>query len=81
MEQRYSIKIDITLAYGRINLKSLQTQCKQFMTGVDAQNHANQNNQMMQASIWDSLTLRAQQGLAQYKQNTPSTELFVDRFS
>ena len=37
------------------------------MTRVDAQNHANQNNQMMQASIWDSLTLRAQQGLPQYE--------------
>jgi hypothetical protein len=37
------------------------------MTGVDAQHRANQNNQMMQVSIWDSLTMRAQQSLAQHE--------------
>ena len=37
------------------------------MTGANAQHQANQNNQMMQVSIWDSLTMRAQQSLAQYK--------------
>ncbi len=37
------------------------------MTGADAQHQANQNNQMMQVSIWDLLTMRTQQSLAQYK--------------
>jgi hypothetical protein len=61
------IKIDITKAYGRIKVTELRTQCGQFMTGADAQQRANQNNQMMQASIWESLTLRTQQSLTQYK--------------
>ena len=37
------------------------------MTGTDAKRWANQNNQMMQASIWELLTLRAQQSITQYK--------------
>ncbi len=37
------------------------------MTGADAQHQANQDNQMMQVSIWDLLTMRAQQSLARYK--------------
>ena len=37
------------------------------MTGIDAQHQANQNNQMMQVSNWDLLTMRAQQSLAQYE--------------
>ena len=37
------------------------------MTGADAQHQANQNNQMMQVSIWDLFTMRAQQSLAQYE--------------
>ena len=62
-----SITIDITTAYGRIEMTALRAQCERFMIGADAQHRANQNNQMMQASIWDSLTLRAQQSLAQYE--------------
>ena len=37
------------------------------MTGADTQHQANQNNQMMQVSIWDLLTMQAQQSLFQYK--------------
>ena len=37
------------------------------MTGIDATLRVNQNNQMMQASIWKLLTLRAQQSLTQYQ--------------
>jgi hypothetical protein len=62
-----TIKIDITKSYGRIDLNELRIQCGRFMTGVDAQNRANQNNQMMQESIWGSLTMRAQQSLAQHE--------------
>ncbi len=62
-----TIKIDITKSYGRINLTELKIQCERFMTGVDAQHRANQNNQMMQESIWGSLTMRAQQSLSQYE--------------
>jgi len=58
---------NITKFYGRIELTELQTQCGRFMTGADAQHRANQNNQMMQVRIWDSLTMRAQQSLAQYE--------------
>ena len=59
--------IDITKSYGCIEVTKLWIQCGRFMTGVDAQHQANQNNQMMQVSIWDSLTMRAQQSLAQYE--------------
>jgi hypothetical protein len=61
------IAIDITKSYGRIDLIGLRTQCKKFMTGADAQHRANQNNQMMQTSIWNLLTKRAQQSLTQHK--------------
>jgi len=61
------IAIDITKSYGRIDLTKLRTQCKKFMTGADAQHRANQNNQMMQMSIWDLLTMRAQQSLTQHE--------------
>ena len=37
------------------------------MTGADAQHQSNQNNQMMQVSIWDLLTMQAQQSLAQHE--------------
>jgi hypothetical protein len=58
------IVIDITKSYKCIDLTELKTQCGRFMTGADAQHQANQNNQMMQVSIWDLLTMRAQQSLA-----------------
>ena len=62
------IAIDITKSYGRIDLTKLRTpQCEKFMTGADAQHRANQNNQMMQMSIWDLLTMRAQQSLTQHE--------------
>jgi hypothetical protein len=60
------IAIDITKSYGRIDLTELRIQCGRFMTGADAQHRANQNNQMMQMSIWDLLSMRAQQSLAQH---------------
>jgi hypothetical protein len=62
-----AIQIDITKSYGRIDLNELRIQCGRFMTGVDAQHRAHQNNQMMQESIWGSLTMRAQQSLAQHE--------------
>jgi hypothetical protein len=37
------------------------------MIGEDSQHQANQNNQMLKECIWGSLTLRAHQRLAQYK--------------
>jgi hypothetical protein len=70
--------IDITKFYGRIGVTKLCTQCERFMTGTDAQHQANQNNQMMQVSIWDSLTMRAQQYLAQYKSEYTIGGVFAD---
>ena len=62
------IKFDITKSYGRIKVTKLWTQCGRFMTGTDAQLRANQNNQMMQVSIWDSPTsMQAQKSLTQYE--------------
>ena len=61
------IAIDITRSYRHIDLAKLRTQCAQFMTRADAQHQASQNNQMMQLSIWDFLTMRARQSLAQYE--------------
>ena len=48
-------------------MTELQAHCRRFMTGADAQHHANQNNQMMKASIWKTLTLCAQKSLTQYE--------------
>ena len=61
------IAINITKSYGRIDITELWNQCEKFMTGADAQHQANQNNQMMQMSIWDSITMRAQQILTQHE--------------
>ena len=61
------IGINITKSYGRINLTELRIQCGQFMTGADVEQRANQNNQMMQVSIWDWLTMRVQQSLSQHE--------------
>ena len=49
------IAINITKSYGRIELTELWIQCGRFMTRVDAQHQGNENNQMMQVSICDSL--------------------------
>jgi hypothetical protein len=61
------IAINITKSYGYIGLTKLRTQCRRFMTGADTQHQANQNNQMIQTSIWDLLTMRAQQSLTQHE--------------
>jgi hypothetical protein len=63
-----TIQIDITRAYSCIKMTAFWTQCERFMTGTDAYHQANQNNQMMQLCICDSLTLRAQKSLAWYKE-------------
>jgi hypothetical protein len=52
MHNGAATQIDITKSYGRIDLPQLRIQCGRFMTEVDAQHCANQNNQMMQESIW-----------------------------
>jgi hypothetical protein len=75
------IAIDITKSYGRINLTKLRTQCEKFMTGADTQHRANQNYQMMQMSIWDLLTMRAQQSLTQHESDYTLVASFVDHNS
>ena len=75
------IAIDITKSYGRINLTKLWTQCEKFMTGADTQHRANQNYQMMQMSIWDLLTMRAQQSLTQHESDYTLVASFVDHNS
>ena len=68
--------INITKEYGRIEMAALRAQCKQFMIGEDSQHRANQNNQMLQACFWGLLTPRAQQRLAQYKDEYTFNGLF-----
>ena len=57
--------INITKEYSHIEMAALRAQCKRFMIGEVSQHRAHQNNQMLQACIWGSLTRRAQQRLAQ----------------
>jgi hypothetical protein len=59
--------ISITKEHHYIEMAALRAQCKRFMIGEDSQHRAHQNNQMLQAYIWELLTRRAQQRLAQYK--------------
>ena len=61
------LAIDITKSCRQIGVVELWTQCEWFMIGNNARHQANQNNQMMQDIIWDSLTMRAQQSLSQYE--------------
>ena len=59
--------INITREYGRIEMAALRAQCKRFMIGEDSQHRVHQNNQMLQACIWELLMWRTQQRLAQYE--------------
>jgi hypothetical protein len=62
-----TIKINIITEYARITMYQLTFQCARFMTGVDKEMRANQNNHMMQKCMWDSLTTEFQLKLATYK--------------
>jgi len=59
--------ISITKEHHYIEMAALRAQCKRFMIPENSQHRASQNNQMMQECIWESLTLRAQQRIAQYE--------------
>ena len=50
-----TVQINIIKEYAWISLTELKTQCARFMTGVDKNKRANQNNHMMQKCIYDSL--------------------------
>jgi hypothetical protein len=62
-----TIKINIIKEYAHITMSQLNFQCARFMTGVDKEMHANQNNHMMQKCMWDSLTTEFQLKLATYE--------------
>ena len=62
-----TVQISIIKEYARIPLTELKTQCARFMTGVDKDKRANQNNHMMQKCIYDSLTASCKLSLVQYK--------------
>ena len=74
------IAIDITKSYGHLDLTDIWTQCDRYMTGADAQHQANHNSQMMQVSIWESLTIKAQQSLANMSPSTLLEVSFVDHY-
>ena len=62
-----TVQINIIKEYARISLTELKTQCARFMTGVDKDKRANQNNHMMQKCIYDSLTASCKLSLVQYE--------------
>jgi hypothetical protein len=62
-----TVQISIIKEYARIPLTELKTQCARFMTGVDKDKRANQNNHMMQKCIYDSLTASCKLSLVQYE--------------
>ncbi len=61
------VTVKITKSYGLIEATDLWTQCEKFLTRADVCHQANQKKQMMKGRIWDLLTVRAHQSLAQYK--------------
>jgi hypothetical protein len=62
-----TVQISIIKEYARIPLTELKMQCARFMTGVDKDKRANQNNHMMQKCIYDSLTAPCKLSLVQYE--------------
>jgi hypothetical protein len=68
--------ISITMDHGRIEMAALSAQCERFMIGEDSQHRESQNNQMMAECIWVSLTLKAQQRIAQYEDEYTFNGLF-----
>jgi hypothetical protein len=62
-----TVQINIIKEYARIPLAELKTQCARFMTGMDKDKRAAQNNHMMQKCIYDSLTAACKLSLVQYE--------------
>ena len=62
-----TVQINIIKEYSWITLRELKTQCACFMTSVDKDKYANQNNHMMQKCICDSLTASCKLSLVKYK--------------
>lgn len=62
-----AIQINVVSQYAMISVAELTHQCARFMTGVDKESRANQNNSMMAKCIHNSLTSECQLQLIQYE--------------
>ena len=60
-------QINVITQYAMISIGDLSLQCARFMTGVDKENRANQNNHMMAKCVYSSLTPECQLQLIQYE--------------
>jgi len=65
-----TVQINVIEQYARISILDLTTQCACFITGVDKEKRANQNNFMMQKCLHDSLLRECQLKLVQYEKET-----------
>jgi hypothetical protein len=61
------VQINVVTQYAMSSIAVLSVQCARFMTGVDKENCANQNNSMMAKCIHNSLTPKCQLQLIQYE--------------
>lgn len=61
------VQINVVTQYAMSSIAVLSVQCARFMTGVDKENRANQNNSMMAKCIHNSLTPKCQLQLIQYE--------------
>lgn len=59
--------VNVITQYAMIKIEELSLQCARFMTGVDREERANQNNHMMAECILSSLTPECQLKLTQYE--------------
>jgi hypothetical protein len=60
-------QISIIAEYGQIDADTLRTACNDFMTGINADKRAAQNNEQMWCCLYSSLTEEAKATLLTYK--------------
>ena len=58
-ENDANVKIDLIEQYGHIMSEKLKVECKRFITGVDKETRACQNNEMIHKCIMAALTMDA----------------------
>ena len=62
-------QISLIAEYGQIDAETLKTACNEFMTGVNADKRAAQNNEQMWRCLYSSLTEEAKATLLTYKKD------------
>ena len=74
------VNTDIIEQYGHINAEKLKIDCERFITGVDKETRAHQNNEMMHKCIIAILTADAKLQLIPHWHDTPSISKSMHHF-